>query len=178
VVLIALTLLVGILSGLALGGSFRDFPTIGLRAWPLALVGVALQFLNPSGALGHATVLASFVLLLTFAGLNLGAPGFLLILVGLALNTVVIAANGGMPVAPEAVVRSGQESALPDLREHGGAKHHLADDDSVLLTLGDAIGIPPPVAQAASVGDLVLDAGIAWYIAAATLPKRPSPAIR
>jgi hypothetical protein len=178
VVLIALTLLVGILIGLALGGSLRDFPTIPVRAWPLALLGVALQFLDPAGALGHATVLASFVLLLVFAGLNLGAPGFLLILVGLALNTAVVAVNGGMPVAPEAIVRSGQESALPDLREHGGAKHHLADDGSVLLTLGDAIGIPSPVGQAASVGDLVLDVGIAWYLAAATLPKRAPAAIR
>jgi hypothetical protein len=176
VVLIALTLIVGILIGLALGGSLRDFPTIGVRGWPLALVGVVLQFLNPAGALGHATVLASFALLLAFAGLNLGAPGFLLIVVGLALNAVVIAANGGMPVAREAVVRSGQESAFSDLREHGGAKHHLADDGSVLLTLGDAIGIPRPIGQAVSVGDLVLDVGIAWYIAAATLPRRPDPA--
>jgi Family of unknown function (DUF5317) len=172
VLLIALTLIVGILLGLALGGSLRDFPTIGVRWWPLALAGVVLQFLNPGGAFGHATVLASFALLLAFAGLNFGAPGFLLIIVGLALNTVVIAANGGMPVAREAVARSGQEGALTDLREHGGAKHHLADDGSVLLTLGDAIGIPRPIGQAVSVGDLVLDVGIAWYIAAATLPRR------
>jgi hypothetical protein len=176
VLLIAITLIVGILLGLALGGSLRDFPTIGVRWWSLALAGVVLQFLNPGGTLGHATVLASFALLLAFAGLNLGSPGFLLIIVGLALNTVVIAANGGMPVAREAVARSGQEGTLTDLLEHGGAKHHLADDGSVLLTLGDAIGIPRPIGQAVSVGDLVLDVGIAWYIAAATLPRRAGAA--
>jgi hypothetical protein len=175
VVLIALTVIVGILIGLPLGGSLRDFPTIGVRGWPLALVGVALQFLTPAGALGHATLLVSFGLLLVFAGLNVGAPGFLLILLGLALNTVVIAANGGMPVAREAVERSGQQSALADLRAEGGAKHHLADDGSVLLTLGDAIGIPRPVGQAVSVGDLLLDTGIAWYVAAATMPRRADP---
>jgi hypothetical protein len=175
VVLIALTLIVGIVVGLALGGSLREFPTIGIRWWPLALVGVAMQFLDPAGALGHATVLASFVLLLAFAALNVGAPGFLLILVGLALNTVVIAANGGMPVAREAIVRSGQEGTLSDLRDQSGAKHHLADDGSVLLTLGDAIGVPRPIGQAVSVGDLVLDVGIAWYIAAATMPRPGGP---
>jgi Family of unknown function (DUF5317) len=172
VVLIALTVIVGIVIGLALGGSLRDFPTIGVRWWPLALLGVLLRFLSPPGALGRVTLLGSFGLLLVFAVLNIGAAGFLLILVGLALNTLVIAANGGMPVTARAVERSGQESALPDLRTDGGAKHHLADDGSVLLALGDAIGVPAPIGEAVSVGDLVLDVGIAWYIAAATLPRR------
>jgi Family of unknown function (DUF5317) len=175
VVLIALTVIVGILVGLVLGGSLRDFPTVDVRGWPLALAGIVLQFLNPPGALGHATLLASFLLLLVFAAMNVAAPGFLLILVGLAINALVIAANGGMPVTARAVERSGQEDALADLREEGGAKHHLADDGSVLLVLGDVIGIPRPVGQAASVGDLVLDTGIAWYIAAATVPRRREP---
>jgi hypothetical protein len=175
VVLIALTVVAGIAIGIVFGGSLRNFPTIRVRWWALAFAGILLQFFNPAGALGHAILLISFALLLVFAGLNVGAPGFLLIVVGLALNTLVIAANGGMPVAREAIERSGQESALADLRADGGAKHHLADDGSVLLTLGDAIGISRPIGQAVSVGDLILDVGIAWYIAAATLPPRSEP---
>jgi len=172
VLLIVVTFAIGGIAGLATGGSLRVFPSVRLHAWWLALAAVALQFVNPAGWLGNAAVLASFVLLLTFAVVNLEAPGMLLLLVGIGMNAAVIAANGGMPITRQAIVDSGQQSTLAELESGaGGAKHHLAGPGSTLLVLADVVGIPAPIAQAVSAGDLVMYVGVAWYVAAATKPR-------
>ena len=131
--LILITIVGAMIVGLLAGGSFRNFPSIPLSWWSLAIVGVVLQFLPLTGSAGSWSLTASFVLLIAFALLNFRAPGFILIFTGLLLNAIVIVANHGMPVSREALVRSGQESTLTDLQKHGGYKHHLADDDTVLL---------------------------------------------
>jgi Family of unknown function (DUF5317) len=178
VILILLTLVLGAVVGLATGGSPASFPSIRLRGWWLAVIGVVLQLVNPGGWTGHAAVVASFAFLLAFASVNIRSAGFVLICAGLALNAFVIVLNGGMPVTREAIVRSGQSSTLPELvAGDGGAKHHLADADSVLLLLGDAIALPRPIGQVMSVGDLLLDTGIAWYVAAAMHDTRRRPAV-
>ncbi|HTG46614.1 MAG TPA: DUF5317 family protein [Actinomycetota bacterium] len=164
-------LVVGVVIGFATGGSLRNFPSIRLRDWGLAVAGIAVQFVNPPGALGHVAVAASFALLMAFAVLNVDKPGLLLFAVGVSLNALVVIANGGMPITREAVIRSDQAGTLPALvAGAGGAKHHLADDRSVLLVLGDVTGVPSPIAAAVSVGDLVLYAGIAWFVAASMHP--------
>jgi hypothetical protein len=178
VILILLTLMLGAVVGLATGGSPASFPSIRLRGWWLAAVGVVLQLVNAEGWIGHAAVIASFAFLLAFASLNIRAAGFVLICAGLVLNALVILLNGGMPVTREAIVRSGQSATLAELAAgEDGAKHHLADADSVLLILGDAIAIPRPIGQVVSVGDLLLDTGIAWYVAAAMHDRRRRRAI-
>lgn len=173
--LILITVVAAMVVGLLAGGSFRYFPTIPLGWWSLAIAGVVLQFLPVTGDVGFWALVASFALLLTFASLNLRAPGFILIFVGLVLNTIVIVANHGMPVSREALVRSGQESTLSDLRA-GGSKHHLADDGTVLLALGDSIVVPDPIGEAVSVGDLCVYIGVAWCLAASIRPRERSTA--
>lgn len=171
--LIFVTVAVAVLVAVLAGGRFRAFPSIPLRWWALAVLGVALQYARPAGDLAFASLLASFLLLLAFAFANLRTPGFVLILAGVLLNTVVIAANRGMPVTREALARSGQLSTLDELRTSGGAKHRPAGDGSVLLPLADAIGIPKPIGEAVSVGDLSLQLGVGWFIVAASRPRRP-----
>lgn len=170
--LILVTIVAATTVGLLAGGRVRFFPSIPLAWWSLAIVGVALQFFGGGGDTAYWALIGSFVLLLAFAVLNLRAPGFILIFVGLLLNALVIVLNHGMPVTRQALVRSGQESTLADLREHGGAKHHLADGDTVLLALGDAIAIPKPIGQAVSVGDLCVHLGVGWCIAASLRPRQ------
>ena len=169
--LILLVIAAALIVGLLTGGSFRYFPSIPLGWWSLAIGGIVLQFLPLSGDAGFWALVASFVLLLAFALLNLRAPGFILIFCGLLLNAIVIFANHGMPVAREALIRSGQGSTLTDLRESGGSKHHLADDDTVLLVLGDSIVIPQPIGVAVSVGDLCVYLGVAWCFVASIHPR-------
>ena len=73
--------------------------------------------------------------------------------------------------AREALVRSGQQSTLSDLQENGGSKHHLADDGTVLLALGDSIVVPEPIGEAVSVGDLCVYLGVAWCLTASIRPR-------
>jgi len=133
--------------------------------WPVVgLAGVALQFIPASGTLGIVVLLSSFVLLGLAVAVNIRLPGFPLILAGLALNFLVIAVNGGMPVTANALVASGQQATLKDLLEDGRAKHHLATRADDLVVLADAIPLGAPVRQAVSVGDILAYSGAAWFI--------------
>jgi len=79
--------------------------------------------------------------------------------------------NGGMPVTERALRHaygSQYTAEITRLHEHGGAKHHLARDDDVLLPLADVIPLGAPLHQVLSVGDIVFMVGVFWVIAAAT----------
>jgi hypothetical protein len=167
---VAVMLVVAFAIGLLAGGSLRNFPSVQIRWWPLALIGVILQLLPIGGQAGFWALLGSFVLLIVFAIVNLRAPGFILILTGLLLNALVIAANHGMPVTARALARSDQLSTMDDLKHHGGAKHHLADDGSVLLPLADVLAVPSPIAQVVSVGDVCVYLGVGWFVVVALQP--------
>jgi len=158
-------------AGLLAGGTFRGFPSVGLRSAWLALAGVVLQFLPVDGTPGSLLLFASFAALLAFVILNLRAPGFALILAGLALNALVIVANSGMPVTRHALVASNQSATLADLVDHGGSKHHLAGDKTVLLPLADVIALGAPIDQAISIGDVCVQLGAVWFIVFA-MPRR------
>jgi hypothetical protein len=171
VILILATVIVAFAIGLAAGGSLRDFPTLRLRMWWLAIAGIVLQLAPASGDLALGLLLLSFAALIAFTVVNLRTPGFFLVLVGLALNALVITANHGMPVTRQALQDSGQGATITDLVEHGGAKHQLATSDTALLPIADVIGVPPPLGQALSVGDLCLHLGIGWFIVFAMRPR-------
>jgi len=173
------TVAIGVLLGAVTGGSLKELPHLRIRwAW-MALIGVLLQFVPLTRTPGYIVLLASFAFLLAFAIGNLQRPGFFLVLAGLCLNSLVIAVNRGMPVTREALAHSNQAALLPDLIAHGGSKHHLANEQTRLLALGDVIGVPRPVNQAISVGDVCVHVGIIWYIVVAMKPERypvlPSP---
>lgn len=172
--LILVTVALATIVGLVTGGSLRAFPSIPLRWWGLAIAGVVLQFVPVPGVLAYAVLLLSFAVLLVFTFINLRAAGFILIFVGLMLNAVVIVANHGMPVTMRALAASGEVTTLHELRTNGGAKHHLADQGSVLLSLADSIGIGTPIDEAVSVGDLCVQLGVGWFIVAALRPRASS----
>jgi hypothetical protein len=174
VVTVALALLIGFLRG----GSLRDFPAVKTRWWGLALLGVAMQFVTGGGAVEIGLLIASFVVLMVFVLANLRAPGFALILIGLALNATVIVANQGMPVTRAALVRSGQSDTLTELVNDGdGQKHFLADDGTVLLPLGDVIALGGPLRQAVSIGDIFVHLGVGWFIVVAMRRRDPVPSL-
>ncbi|HXF57919.1 MAG TPA: DUF5317 family protein [Actinomycetota bacterium] len=169
----------GVVAGLALGGSLRTLSETRVRWWPLALVGIALQALpvvtaTPSSGdqgLGFWVLLLSYACLLTFGLANAKKPGFLVVVLGLALNATVIAANGGMPVTEGALRKAAGEryaEAVRDLEARGGAKHRLARPGDVLLPLADVIAVGAPVRGIYSVGDLIAYGGVFLVLAAAT----------
>jgi hypothetical protein len=156
--------LVSIGLGYLFGGRLSGFERFRLRWWFLAFVGLALQLAPVPAGLTTETLIASYVLLLLFVAANLRTPGVWLILIGLALNLAVIAPNGGMPVSRSALVESGQASTLAELENGAGTKHHLETSDDVLTPLADVIAIGSPVNQVASVGDVLVYAGLLWLI--------------
>ncbi len=171
--LILIALIVALVVGWALGGRISGVATVRLRWAPLAVAGLALQLLTPSGkGLADALLVVSFLLLALFTILNRKVAGFALILAGLFMNFLVIGINHGMPVTRHALESSGQGALLVDLIENGGAKHHLAGPDDRLLFLGDVIAIPPPVSQAVSAGDIVAYAGVGYVIVAGMLQRK------
>src|SRR6266511_474491 len=186
--LIAAVLMIGVVLGYVAGGRLRHVEELRLRWWWLAPIGLLMQ-LAPLPLHGHANqqvsvamLIASYPVLLAFAARNIHLPGLPLIFVGLTLNLLVIAVNGGMPVTRHALVASGQGNLLQDLVRNGGAKHHLAGSGDVLLPLADVIPIGKPIRQVVSAGDLVTYAGMVWLIvgvmrrrARATAPA-PRPA--
>ena len=173
-ILFASVIVLAFVIGFLAGGRLSGFEGVHVRWWGLAIIGLVVQFIPlPEGDGGNdllvrTLVLAtSYGLLLTFGVVNVRLPGVAPILVGLCLNTAVILANGGMPVSREALRSSGQEAVLQDLQQAGADKHHLETEDDVLTPLGDVIGIPAPVGQAVSVGDVLVYAGLMWFVISA-----------
>ena len=162
---IAVAIVVGVLVGLLRGGRFANLGEATFRLWPLLVLGVVVQGAAAfTGEGAVAVILVSYVLLIAFAAANLRHAGMGVVVVGIALNLVVIAVNGGMPVRQEAIVAAGiaTHEEVPDLEF--GAKRHLEDGDDRLTFLGDIV--PVPVAEEVlSFGDLAMAVGVAAVLA-------------
>ena len=133
---------------------------IGL-ALQLAVQTVAQPLLDAGATL--VLLLGSMALVALFLLFNLRLPGTGLAAVGLALNVLVIAANGAMPVhAPSA-----DEAGVPISFAEGGVKHEVMDGSTRLPWLGDAIPLAP-LRTVLSLGDVLLALGIALFVYRAT----------
>lgn len=157
-VVIVAALAVSLLRGGRLG-RLVDAPI--RHSWLLA-VGIALQVgvdvsaargLAP-GLLSSAVLVSSQLLVVAWVVVNRYRPGMPLILLGLLMNLAVIAANGAMPVDPDAVAAAGG----PDLVAPLG-KHELLTDSTHLPFLADIFGIGL-LRTVVSAGDVVLAAGL------------------
>lgn len=183
--MLLLVLIIGgaILIGLATGGSLQALLHIPLRLAWIAPVALLLQVvpLGRAAWVGVGALVISYVLLLTFIGANLRLSGAWLMLVGVAMNAVVIFSNSGMPVSADAIADSGQSSSLAALAsDSDGFKHHQLDSQTLLPILADVIPLAPPLGMVVSIGDLVFYAGIGWVVVAAMRKReeRPDPAVQ
>ena len=167
--------------GYLLGGRLSAFESIRLRWWGMIVVGLAIQFTPlPEGDGGTdlvvrtAALAVSYTLIVAFAIANVRVPGMPLILIGVAANFLVIVANGSMPVSESALIDSGHGNDVGQLQQEGFDKHHLMDDDDVLTFLADVIGLPNPIGQAISIGDVFVYLGLTWLTVAAMRGRTPS----
>src|SRR3954471_20254036 len=176
---------VGLLLGLPAGGRLDNLANIRLRFLPLLFLGVIVRFgteLGLSYGLTFFEVLRvpllglAYGLLLFTLWRNRAYPGLVLAFVGIALNAIAIMANGGyMPVWDRAFVEAGLTGPI-----NSQIHYILSSGDPAFLLrlgfLGDIIPIPvPPVQNVASIGDIFLTAGLAFFLFA-TLLRRPEPA--
>jgi hypothetical protein len=163
----------GVLIGLATGGGFRHLAGRSLRSWSLLFSGLALQAVGSTmeSKLGLALVVTSYGLLVAFALANASMVGMWLVALGIALNLVVIAVNGGMPVRPSAVVVAGiadsTELEVIDL----GPKRHIERPTDRLTGLGDVIPVRP-LSEVLSFGDVMMNVGVANVLAHLLRPSR------
>jgi hypothetical protein len=180
---LAFTLLVAFLRG----GSLRNLADFHLEWGWLAGLALALQI----GAIYWATgnsylylqrgiLVASGLLLLPVVWRNRRSPGLALIGLGLALNLVVMTANGGfMPITPETVARIEHQHLIVHLdglqRMSGSKGIVLSKEETALWALSDIFIIPPPfpVASAFSLGDVLVAVGAFIFLQRAMLGTCP-----
>jgi hypothetical protein len=155
----------GLLLGLALGGRITNLADTRFRFWALLPLGLALQVLVEfdSAPIPTALLIVSYVYLVAFCAANLHIIGMGVVLIGIALNALVITANGGMPVRVDAaraahLVEHGERFELDEV------KHHVEDKDSTLMALADIIPVRP-FRQVLSFGDLIVGVGMADLLA-------------
>jgi len=107
-----------------------------------------------------------YIVGLTFLFMNRTHPGFIIIFIGVLLNFIVMAVNGGrMPVSMEAAAVL--EPGYLDVLKNGiYAKHAMLTESTRLGFLGDIIPLtdPYPRTQVISIGDVIMNIGIFIFI--------------
>jgi len=136
-----------------------------LRGSTLALGAGLLQIVN---ALTHQhrleLLLVSAMLLAGFCWLNRRERGVMLVTVGIALNMVVMTANGGaMPISPATLARQTGLHITPGTALPSTKDIVLTDDTAKLAPLSDRLLLPAPLTPIAawSIGDVFLLSGVA-----------------
>jgi hypothetical protein len=156
--------LVAVAVSYARGGRLHRMAEADVRAPWLLFLGLGLQLavdlgagrgsLADASAAGLTVLISSQVLVVVWLMLHRELPGVRLVAIGLALNAIVIAANGAMPVDPNAVRALG----LGELEVPIG-KHTVLTEDTRFPWLADVLPVPP-LRSIVSVGDLVIALGL------------------
>jgi hypothetical protein len=167
---LAIVIFIALAIAILRGGRLVNLGDIELRAWWLLFIALGLQFATrflPDDGMawvGVAMVLLSFALLMIMVVLNRSKPGMWIAGLGVLMNFIVIAANGGMPVlAGAAEVASGFTVADPDLS--GTFKHVPLDATSHLTFFADVIPLRfAGIGEVISLGDILLALGLGVFL--------------
>jgi len=167
---LAIVIFIALAIAILRGGRLVNLGDIELRAWWLLFMALGLQFAtrfipdDGTAWVGVAMVLLSFALLMIMVVLNRSKPGMWIVGLGVLMNFVVIAVNGGMPVlAGAAEVASGFTVADPDLS--GTFKHVPLDATSHLTFFADVIPLRfAGIGEVISLGDILLALGLGVFL--------------
>lgn len=170
----------GLLAGVGLAGrNQRKYEVPVLRGLWLVFIAFAPQYVilhlpvreMISDKLFAILLVLSQTIFLGFAFLNRNAAGMKILIIGTALNWLVIVANGGfMPISPQTAGRLVPEHILADMQSgtrFGGKDILLSVDQTQLEWLADRF-LPPawlPYQVAFSLGDVFIAAGAFWLLA-------------
>jgi MFS family permease len=178
--MLILSLVVGLVLGLLAGGRIENLAFVRLRLIQLLFLGLVLRYAtqfaiengnNIADAIRLPLFATGFVLLLIALWANREHPGIALAFVGILLNAVAIVTNGGyMPVWQPSILAAGLPAS-----ELGSAFHVIVGTTTAggitgdflaqAGPLGDIIPIPIPfIRNVASIGDLFLTAGLAFFL--------------
>ncbi|MCI3923701.1 DUF5317 domain-containing protein [Paenibacillus sp. TRM 82003] len=180
-------IVIGLVVGLIRGGFFgalRGLSQLKLVAgwvFPVLLLFQFVYFYFQGGneTLAQYTglsIMIVYVVGLFFLALNRKQPGFKTIFVGVFLNFLVMALNGGlMPVSLEASALIGQQYVDALLDNEVVYKHAKLLEETRLPFLGDIIPLvaPYPRQMVISIGDIVMNIGIFVFLQHVMKPAKP-----
>lgn len=161
-VLVVLTLVCGLVVGLARGGTLGAFARVHVyRPWLFAVLVLVLAVGGLVPALHSPAWIAAAVLAALFAGMNNRLPGLGLLVTGIIANAAVITANGGeMPVS----LWGAHRARVPVDDILASAFHTPAGGGTSLRLLSDLIPFPfPGVPAVLSVGDVAIAAALGVF---------------
>jgi MFS family permease len=178
-------ILLGLVLGLLAGGSLANLGTVRLR-WVAFLFAAVLVRFTTETALGANLAIAEALQLPLFAlaygmllaGLwvNRGHPGMSLAFVGVLANATAIIVNGGfMPIWEPSLLAAGFTETDVRTGFHVILSSNADTADFLVHVgfLGDVIPVPiQPIQNVASIGDLFLTAGLAFFLFA-TVVRNP-----
>lgn len=155
-------------------GNLKSLASLKLKSgwvFPLLLLIqiVVFHFQNDIPILGKASgyiFILVYIAGLFFLAVNRHYKGFVLIFIGVFLNFLVMAVNGGrMPVSMEAAVIL-DPGYLEAIKAELYAKHAVLNSSTNLGFLGDIIPLadPYPKNQVISIGDVLMNIGIFMFI--------------
>lgn len=176
----------GIVIALLRGGGLRHLAKLPLRLGWLAVVCLVAQLyviyaaadtLEAERSVHAFLLVGSSAALMLVVWANRRMPAMALIGLGLFLNLIVMAANGGfMPVSREATMAAGTRSVQDSFQEGDRLPRSkdilLSRDNTRLWLLSDVIVTPQPLARVYSFGDLVVGAGVFMLLQVVMVPKK------
>ncbi|MDY8093764.1 MULTISPECIES: DUF5317 domain-containing protein [Paenibacillus] len=178
--------LLGLIVGLFRGGwrqgliRFSQIRLIAGWMFPVLLLVQLIIFYFQEKWTGLAAIngylfMGVYVVGLIFLWLNRHHKGFKLIIIGVLMNFIVMAVNGGrMPVSLSASEVLGPY--YTDMLKSGSviSKHYMMDASTRLSLLGDIIPLskPYPRTQVISIGDVVMNFGMFLFIQSIMVVKR------
>jgi hypothetical protein len=174
--------LVALTAALVAGGSVRNLLVQRFWGWPLFALGFALElalYNPPLDQLAWAMAFGPWLWLITrlvFVGVLLvngwsGAWPWRVAALGVALNTLVVAVNGGhMPQSPQAALAVWGSSPIDATRLQNITSMSAA---TPLAWLGDVFAEPRwmPRPTVVSLGDILLSLGVAGWLFSAMRPR-------
>lgn len=179
------SIVVGIIVGIIRGGSLSRLAEFPFRYGWLVIVALALEVLIFSSwfeQLGlpayvlPALYILSLLMLLAVVVMNRARVGVLILGVGIFLNFLVIATNGGyMPASAEVMRQVGLEEREVAMRDKGYVTNNtLATPESKLAFLGDYLYIDLPLIrqQVFSPGDAFIAFGMFILVSQAMVWRR------
>jgi hypothetical protein len=170
-----------IIVGLVAGGRFGRLNDLDLRAPGMFIAAAAVQAglmvagargAQWAGRVGPAVYVGTLAMVLVGLWWNRRLPGVWVVGVGVLLNFLVIAANGGsMPVERGLAERAGDERMVRLLDSPTYTRHAPMSKGTRLRALGDVVALPmliprPKFFSPGSIGDVFVTAGACWLILA------------
>ena len=181
-------LAIGLTLGWLRGGQLGELRNLRLRLVWVVLPAALLQLLvvtDPWGiwrepGIAGLLLMISYAPFVAFVATNLRVPGLAIAGVGLALNLLVMLANGGlMPVAPESQLAAGHPEGREisvGARTSAGKGIILPASQTRLALLSDTIVLPRfPRPMIVSLGDLVMVFGLAYGVQAGMRRRGAGP---